>query len=80
MRDGRWEYTIRAYKPTNKGGGLVLETVHVGTASRDTEIAVFRDRMKRGEIDHIEVIAHVEPYDTRLIFSTDPVSTGEKAV
>jgi len=62
MRDGKWEYTIRAYLPTNRGGDLVLETVHVGTASRDMEIDVFRTRMARGEIGHIEVIAHVEPY------------------
>ena len=62
MRDGKWEYSIRAYRPPNQGGGLVLETVHVGTASRDIEIAVFRDRMQRGEIGHIEVIAHVEPF------------------
>jgi hypothetical protein len=64
MRDGKWEYTIRAYRPPNQGGGLVLETVHVGTASRDMEISVFRDRMARGEIGYIDVIAHVEPYDT----------------
>lgn len=68
MRDNHWEYTIRAYYPTNKGGGLALETVHVGTWSRDMEISVFRERMHRGEIDHIEVIAHVEPYDTQRIY------------
>lgn len=64
MRDGKWEYTIRAYRPPNQGGGLDIETVHVGTASRDIEIAAFRARMARGEIDYIEVITHVEPFGT----------------
>lgn len=62
MRDGHWEYTIRAYRPTNQGGDLVMETVHVGTVSRDLELAVFRERRARGEIGVIEIIAHVEPY------------------
>lgn len=69
MRDGKWEYTIRAYRPPNQGGGLVLETVHVGTASRDIEIAAFRTRMRHGEIDHIDVIAHIEPFDTVTYWS-----------
>jgi hypothetical protein len=68
MRDGRWEYTIRAYRPTNQGGGLLIETVHVGTASRDMEIQVFQTRMARGEVGHIEVISHVEPYGKELIW------------
>jgi hypothetical protein len=67
MRDNRWEYTIRAYRPTNQGGGLDIETVHKGTASRDIEIAAFKSRMARGEISYIEVIAHVEPYGTTTI-------------
>jgi len=71
MRDGRWEYTIRAYRPPNQGGGLLIETVHVGTSSRDMEIAVCRTRMARGAISHIEVIAHVEPFDTRTIWLHD---------
>lgn len=72
MRDGKWEYTIRAYRPPNQGGGLVLETVHIGTSSRDMEIAVFRTRMARGDIDHIDVIAHVEPFGVTTIYDTDP--------
>jgi len=72
MRNGRWEYTIRAYFPPNQGGGLALETVHVGTHSRDMEIAAFRTRMGRGEISHIEVIAHVEPFDTSVIYGELP--------
>ena len=62
MRDGKWEYTIRAYRPPNQGGELVLETVHVGESSRDMEVDVFRTRMRRDEIGKIEVISHVEPY------------------
>lgn len=62
MRDGRWAYTIRAYRPPNQGGGLLMETVHATQASRDVEIAAWKSRMRRGEIDHIDVIAHVEPY------------------
>ena len=67
MRDGKWEYTIKAYRPTNQGGDFVMETTHVGTASRDIEISVYQDRMRRGEIGHIEVIAHVEPYGVTRI-------------
>lgn len=73
MRDGKWHYTIKAYAATNQGGGLVMETVHVGTASRDVEIAAFRTRMARREISYIEVIAHVEPFGTERIYSTDPL-------
>lgn len=54
--DGWWEYRIRAYYPPNKGGGLAIETLHRGESSRDMEISIFKDRMARGEIDHIEVI------------------------
>ncbi len=68
LRNNKWEYTIRAYRGPNQGGGLVLETVHVGTASRDMEIAVFRTRMARGEISHIEVISHVEPFGTKRLY------------
>ena len=68
MRDGKWEYTIRAYYPPNRGGGLALETVHVGIHSRDTEIAVFRERMARGELSHIEVISHIEPFGTETLY------------
>ncbi len=56
MTDVWWEYKIRAYYPPNRGGGLALETVHRGAHSRDTEIACFKERMKRGEISHIEVV------------------------
>jgi uncharacterized protein YnzC (UPF0291/DUF896 family) len=51
-----WDYRIRAYYPPNKGGGLAIETVHRGEASRDMEISVFKARMARHEISHIEVI------------------------
>lgn len=55
-------YTIKAYRSPNCGGGLVLVTQHATEMSRDVEIAAFRARMRRGEIGHIEVIAHVEPF------------------
>ena len=61
-----WEYKIRAYAPVNRGGGLLIETVHRGEASRDMEISVFKDRMKRGEIDHIEVIDMINHTTERL--------------
>lgn len=67
MRDGKWEYTIRAYAPSNQGGGLLMETVHVGQASRDVEIEAFRSRAIRGEVGHLEVIAHVEPFGKTTI-------------
>lgn len=68
MRDGRWEYTIRAFRPPNKGGGLAIETVHVGIPSRDMEISAFKARMARGEISHIEVISHIEPFGIMTIY------------
>ncbi|MCR4301838.1 MAG: hypothetical protein NUV51_09530 [Sulfuricaulis sp.] len=51
-----WEYMIRAYLPANKGGCLLIETVHRGEHSRDMEISIFKERMKRGEVGHIEVV------------------------
>lgn len=78
MRDGKWAYTIRAYRPTNKGGELVIETLHTNEQSRDAEISVFRERMARGEIDRIDVIAHVEPFDTRSLFTGDDDGERER--
>lgn len=73
MRDGRWKYTIRAYWPGNAlfpkvPNGLAIETTHTTEASRDIEILVFRDRIKRGDLSYIEVISHVEPFVTETIF------------
>lgn len=68
----KWDYTIRAYRPPNQGGGLLIETVHKGTASRDIEVSVFKDRMARGEVDHIEIIAHVEPFGTTTLYKGAP--------
>lgn len=62
------DYTIRAYRPTNQGGGLLIETWHIGTASRDIEIAVFKDRMARGEVSYIEVTSHVEPVGITTLY------------
>lgn len=65
MRDGRWKYTIRAY---NARGDLIIETTHATEVSRDIEIEVFQTRMKRNEVACIDVIAHVEPFDTRRLY------------
>ncbi len=69
MRDGRWRYTIRAFYPPNAQpphvpNALAVETVHATEASRDVEMAAFRERMKRREIGHVDVISHVPPYFT----------------
>lgn len=66
--NGWWEYRIRAYRPPNQGGGLLIETVHRGESSRDMEIDVFRARMARGEVGHIDVISLVPPYGTETIY------------
>lgn len=68
MTDTWWEYRIRAYRSPNKGGGLLIETVHRGESSRDMEIAVFKERMKRGEVDHIEVIDMIN-FTTTKVYS-----------
>lgn len=68
MRDGKWRYTIRAYWPPNRGGGLAIETVHATEISRDIEIAAFQSRISRHEIDYIDVIAHIEPFGTTRIW------------
>jgi len=62
-----WDYTLRIFAPPNRGGELLLETTHRGEASRDIELAVCRERMKRGEVSHVEVIAHVPPYGITTI-------------
>jgi hypothetical protein len=73
MRDGRWKYTIKAFRtrtnPSQPGRAvLVIETTHATEASRNIEIEAFRERMKRGEISYIEVLSHVEPYGIETIF------------
>ncbi len=45
------DYLIDAYK----GGQLLIGTWHRGIGSRDCEIQVFQERMKRGEVDSIIV-------------------------
>ena len=56
------DYTIQAFFPPNRGGGEAIVTWHIGEASRDMEIAAFKARMARGEIDFIVVTNHVPPY------------------
>jgi hypothetical protein len=72
-RHGKWRYTIRAYYPPNAQfpripNALAIETVHAGVGSRDVEILVFRDRMRRGDFSHIEVITHIPPFGTETIY------------
>lgn len=62
-----WDYRIRAYYPPNRGGGVAIETVHRGEASRDVEIAVFKERIRKGEISHIDVI-DIERCTTQRIY------------
>jgi hypothetical protein len=71
MRDGKWHYTIQAFSPPSKGGGLLIETLHSTKTSRDIEISVFKTRMARGEISHIRVISHVAPFGETTIFGSD---------
>jgi hypothetical protein len=61
-----WDYAIRSYAGHRhqklKAGTLVMETTHHGEASRDTEIAVYRDRIARGEIMLIEISNLRDPF------------------
>ena len=52
-----WDYKIRGFASHNRGGGLLLETVHKGEASRNVEIEAWRSRARReGGISHVEVV------------------------
>lgn len=62
------DYIIQAFYPPNKGGGLAIATLHLGEASRDIEISVFKTRMARGEIDYIIVTNLVPPFGSYRIF------------
>lgn len=45
------DYLINAYKD----GDLLVGTWHRGVGSRDCELQVFEERMRRGEVDYIIV-------------------------
>jgi hypothetical protein len=59
---GRVDFRVRGFAGSRhpRGaprGSLLLETVHRGVGSAQTEILVWMDRLKRtGEIDHVELI------------------------
>jgi hypothetical protein len=72
----RWEYEIKGYSgPQHPAvlarrmliGDLILDTYHLGEHSRDIEVAVWRDRLERGEASRIEVISLIEPYGMETI-------------
>lgn len=69
--DPKWDYVVRAYCPPNQGGGLLLETLHAGEASVGIEIAAYRLRMRRGEVDHIEVIKLKPPYGITMMYARE---------
>lgn len=48
----RADYIVRGFRGTL----LLVETWHVGEASKDLEVSCWRDRMQRGEATHVEVI------------------------
>ena len=63
------DYTIDAYYPPNRGGGLAIATWHIGESSRDTEIEALKARMRRGEIGRIVVTNRVPPYGSYTIYA-----------
>lgn len=67
-------YTIKAYAggkhPTSPVGIMVLHTWHATEGSRDIEIAVFKERIRKGHISHIEVIDHAAG-TTKTIYSEE---------
>lgn len=59
MKQGlEYPYTVRGFAPSNAGGYLLLETRHRTITSRDTEIAAWQTRRRRGDVGVIEVIDH----------------------
>lgn len=67
MRDGRWKSTIKAYRPTNKGGGLALEVSHSSVGARTAEIEAVKSLIRKGHYGKAILIWHVEPYTTTEI-------------
>ena len=53
------DWIINAYKNNQ----IVIGTWHIGISSRDMEIEVLKDRIKRGEIDYIDVIQREHPFE-----------------
>lgn len=53
------DWVINAYKR----GQILIGTWHRGLSSRDMEISIFKERIKRGEIDYIDVIGREPPFE-----------------
>lgn len=56
MTESRWDWQVTCYynntvKPPKKPGDLAIQTVHVGTSSKDMEVQAARSRPDIGEID-----------------------------
>jgi len=68
----RWNYIIRGYQPLTEE--LMIETCHVTKTSRDIEIELFRERMKRGEIVFIEVFNMLDRGYRRITTPPRPVT------
>jgi hypothetical protein len=52
----RWDYGVRVYGPRNQ---LLIETRHVGTASRDVEIDA---ALSRDDVSHAEWVDLRTPF------------------
>ena len=66
MRNGKYEYTIKAYKGMPER--MIEETFFISKTFCDIDIDIYRKRIKKGEINRIEVIHHEDPYDIENIF------------
>lgn len=58
---GDWDFRIRGFAGARhpkkiRPGSLLLETTHKGEASAYVEIETWRERMRRGEVRHVELI------------------------
>jgi len=65
MRDGKWEYTIKAY--SRAPHKMIEETTFINKTFCDIDINIYRNRIKRNEISYIEVIHHEDPYEIERI-------------
>jgi hypothetical protein len=69
-----WEgtmYRVKGYAghkhPTAGYGVLLLETHHSSESSKDVEVIVWRERIRRGEASKVEIIRTLPPYDVEMI-------------
>lgn len=50
------DYVLRAFAAPNRGGHLLIETWHIGDASKNMELDAMKARRARGEIGTIELV------------------------